>query len=48
MVGFFVVNTGVVADALTYPATQPYQNKNTRCTGVFILVGVAGFEPAQA
>lgn len=31
------------------PIHKPHrQNKNTRQAGVFILVGVAGFEPAQA
>ena len=35
MVGFFVANTGVVADALAYPATTPYQNKNTPFRGYF-------------
>lgn len=35
MVGFFVANTGVVADVLAYPATPPYQNKNTPIRGYF-------------
>lgn len=32
---FFVANTGVVADALAYPATQPCQIKNTPFQGYF-------------
>ncbi len=35
MVGFFVANTGVVADALAHPDTLPYQNKNTPIRGYF-------------
>ena len=39
MVGFFVANTGVVADTLAHPGTPPYQNKNTPHGGVFISGG---------